>query len=168
MKYPLTPAGIEPATFRFVAQHLKHCATAVPSFVCCFTNKIITFVWCKPGSVENCFVWRMALYFYFAWEMGLRQIFDLNRTTANLYAWRMQVRQILFLEECNYGKFLCLRNATTANSCARRIQVRQILSLKNATTANSYASRIQLRQISQIVGRCYRTFCWKNTHKDSF
>ena len=29
-KNPLTPAGIEPATFRFVAQHLNHCATAVP------------------------------------------------------------------------------------------------------------------------------------------
>jgi len=31
MKNPLTPAGIEPATFRFVAQHLNHCATAVRS-----------------------------------------------------------------------------------------------------------------------------------------
>jgi len=30
MKNPLTPAGIEPATFQFVAQHLNHCATAVP------------------------------------------------------------------------------------------------------------------------------------------
>ena len=30
MKNSLTPAGIEPATFRFVAQHLNHCATAVP------------------------------------------------------------------------------------------------------------------------------------------
>jgi len=29
MKNPLTPAGTEPATFRFVAQHLNHCATAV-------------------------------------------------------------------------------------------------------------------------------------------
>jgi len=27
MKNPLTPAGIEPATFRFVAQHLSRCAT---------------------------------------------------------------------------------------------------------------------------------------------
>jgi len=27
----MTPAGIETATFRFVAQHLSHCATAVPS-----------------------------------------------------------------------------------------------------------------------------------------
>ena len=26
----MTPAGIEPATFRFVEQHLNHCATAVP------------------------------------------------------------------------------------------------------------------------------------------
>ena len=31
MKNSLTPAGIEPATFRFVAQHLNHCATAVPN-----------------------------------------------------------------------------------------------------------------------------------------
>jgi len=31
MKNPLTPAGIEPATFRFVTQHLNHCATAVPN-----------------------------------------------------------------------------------------------------------------------------------------
>ena len=27
---PVTPSGIEPATFRFVAQPLHHCATAVP------------------------------------------------------------------------------------------------------------------------------------------
>ena len=26
----MTPSGIEQATFRFVAQHLYHCATAVP------------------------------------------------------------------------------------------------------------------------------------------
>ena len=26
----MTPSGIEPATFRFVAQHLNHCATTVP------------------------------------------------------------------------------------------------------------------------------------------
>ena len=26
----MTPSVIEPATFRFVAQHLNHCATAVP------------------------------------------------------------------------------------------------------------------------------------------
>ena len=29
MKNPLTPAVIEPATFRFVAQHVNHRATAV-------------------------------------------------------------------------------------------------------------------------------------------
>jgi len=32
MKNPLTLAGIEPATFRFVAQHLNHRATAVPLY----------------------------------------------------------------------------------------------------------------------------------------
>ena len=33
MKNPLTLAGIEPATFRFVAQRFNHCATAVPHTV---------------------------------------------------------------------------------------------------------------------------------------
>ena len=32
LKIPTTAAGIEPGTFRFVAQHLNHCATAVPLF----------------------------------------------------------------------------------------------------------------------------------------
>jgi hypothetical protein len=26
----MTPSGIKPATFQFVAQYLNHCATAVP------------------------------------------------------------------------------------------------------------------------------------------
>ena len=30
MSVKMTPAGIEPATFRFVAQHHNHCATTVP------------------------------------------------------------------------------------------------------------------------------------------
>jgi len=41
MKNPLTAAGIEPATFRIVAQHLNHCATAVPKvYIVFYTNSI--------------------------------------------------------------------------------------------------------------------------------
>jgi len=43
----MTPAGIEPATFRFVAQHLNHCATAVPR-----------------TSVSNLFYFGMTLYMF--------------------------------------------------------------------------------------------------------
>jgi len=41
MKNPVTPAGIEPATFRFVAQHLNHCATAVPPFYNSLLNLLL-------------------------------------------------------------------------------------------------------------------------------
>ena len=34
----MTTAGIEPATFRIVAQHLNHCATAVPLVNLLFTS----------------------------------------------------------------------------------------------------------------------------------
>ena len=33
----MTPSGIEPATFRFVAQHLNHCAT-VRSPISCYVH----------------------------------------------------------------------------------------------------------------------------------
>ena len=57
MSFPVTPSGIEPATFRFVAQHLNHCATAVPPprtnvrtrnvvlfIVCCMCESGLTFL----------------------------------------------------------------------------------------------------------------------------
>jgi len=43
MKNPLTLAGIEPTTFRFVAQHLNHCATAVP--IALYIH-YLSWIWC--------------------------------------------------------------------------------------------------------------------------
>jgi len=43
IKNPLTQAGIEPATFRIVAQHLNKCATAVPHRLCSICTKCALF-----------------------------------------------------------------------------------------------------------------------------
>ena len=40
-KIPMTPSGIKPATFRFVAQHLNHCATVVPHNNTIFPQNIV-------------------------------------------------------------------------------------------------------------------------------
>ena len=48
-KIPVTPSGIEPATIRYVAQHLNHCATAVPLYfykqILIFINKWVVICW---------------------------------------------------------------------------------------------------------------------------
>jgi len=53
MKNPLIPAGIEPATFRFVSQRLNHCTTAVPVYT------VIPLTIYEVTDIENigsCFV----------------------------------------------------------------------------------------------------------------
>jgi len=47
MKIPLKPAGIKPAYFRFVAQHLNHCATAVPMTL------VLAAINIGPGSIYS-------------------------------------------------------------------------------------------------------------------
>ena len=44
----MTPSGIEPTTFRFVAQHLNHCATAVPA---CFYISVVRLLECIVTEV---------------------------------------------------------------------------------------------------------------------
>jgi hypothetical protein len=43
-KIPMTPSGIEPATFQFVAQYLNHCATiSGPPLLPCISFKVFSF-----------------------------------------------------------------------------------------------------------------------------
>jgi len=66
MKNPLTPAGIEPETFRFVAQHLNHCTTAVPLFNYTF-QKVI----CVPMTRLELRVKQIFPLFFFYWNSDL-------------------------------------------------------------------------------------------------
>ena len=53
MKNPMTPAAIEPATFRFVAQHLNHCATAVLHTLARYVKHVSRFVSSVRFAVDN-------------------------------------------------------------------------------------------------------------------
>ena len=54
----MTPAGIERATLQFVAQHLNHSATAVPS-LCCSCSKMMLELKCSDMLGDMCiwFLW---------------------------------------------------------------------------------------------------------------
>jgi hypothetical protein len=46
----MTPPGIEPATFRFVAQYLNHCATATPSIIIYIRTNYLEIVALYPAG----------------------------------------------------------------------------------------------------------------------
>jgi hypothetical protein len=83
-KIPMTPSGIEPATFQFVAQHLNHCATAVPSFPqVAFLN--LFFLW---TSILHC-LQLMRIHFscvvYSLWLVKVKSSFVISYLIGILY-----------------------------------------------------------------------------------
>ena len=75
----MTPAANEPATFRFVAQHLNHCATAVPHSVSKQTknlNKTYNSKWITKGIKFS----GKRMHFFF--EFSEKEILCFKRSTS--------------------------------------------------------------------------------------
>ena len=75
----MTQVGIEPATFRFVAQHLNHCATAVPSVECKLSIKLK-----NPLTAGHTLIWFFSLLWYD--ELRVASFFP-STLIYTLYSW---------------------------------------------------------------------------------
>ena len=93
MKDPLIPGGFEPATFRFVAQHLNHCATAVPwgprRFITALTSvRRMSLSWVSPiqPTYPHPTSWRSVLILSTHLRLGLPSgLFPSGFPTKTIY-----------------------------------------------------------------------------------
>jgi hypothetical protein len=101
-KNPMTPSGIEPATFRFVAQNLNHCATAVPHF-----QEVLLFIY--SNLYMSCV--------YVDWLLaGTCRILHPVRSYCNV------TQEISFVDKVWYSGYLLSQdNALSTNLCRKSV-----------------------------------------------
>ena len=82
-KIPMTPAGIEPATFRFVAQHFNHCATAV-STLGLILAKIIRKLGIKYENLRGHALWQTHTHTFLGADKSLARHTSRCRRTESI------------------------------------------------------------------------------------
>ena len=92
----MTLAGIEPATFRFVAQHLNHCATAVPHVL-------------STLQTNYAFMYSAAVHFDQTAAAAQRH----KHQTVFCLFWSSQAEQTELLQQQKFLRFLCLAPSTS-------------------------------------------------------
>jgi hypothetical protein len=82
---PPTPAGIEPAIFRFVAQHLNQCATVVPRWI--------------KGDVIDMYIALNATYRYFCHILVKLEFFSTDFRL--IFKYRISLKSIQWEPRCS-------------------------------------------------------------------
>ena len=97
-KIPMTPAGIEPTIFRFVAQHRNHCATAVPQ------NYVIA---ASNTSSQPFMICMQYVYKHMSrslWSAGISSWGNVRRVSCRAVPKHVEVR---YLHELYFIKCIC-------------------------------------------------------------
>ena len=94
----MTPSGVEPATFRFVAQHLNHCSTAVPAF---YVDRWNYF----PINQLLCFVFKSICFLFLAMDTRLKAVIHTNQ-----HRFLIAVKKAHFMEIGSNDVHYCIRD----------------------------------------------------------
>jgi len=137
MKSPLTPAGIDPVTFRFVAQHLNHCATAVPPTE---TNKL-----------RNVPSWWLC--------SANKQSESLARGPKLLSMYTVEQRGFVFRKYWQTGSFKACRTAFRTEFGERRAPSKCcIKKVKKLETRGSRSNACRLLSLGPIEGQSVQKY----------
>ena len=109
----MTPSGIKPATFRFVAQHLNHYATAVPTaktklsksrVVLSGVLRVQDVSWRHIGAINNRYEW-VAQMLGVTFVHSNRWVNDWDFVRDGLHINRREARHLglLYSRDCGIG-----------------------------------------------------------------
>ena len=121
----MTPAEIEPSTFRFVAQHLNHCANAVPNNASTHRKCL-----CKICHLQFYYVLQKNFKFYF-YQVILDFSYGLNKNFSSKIE-EISLRVILSEERCEWSLWgeteYKIRSNTLSSTC---LKVLELIKLRN-------------------------------------
>ena len=143
----MTPAGIEPATSRFVAQYLNHCATAVPNkhtYKLVYTSQKGAISYSSNPAEFQTSTHRLQKYVYVDIPLSI-SISD--EECKNHYGFIFFFKYIIFLNTCSHGTKGCTEFHKISLESVKKYWGGGIKHLKHISEA-----RMSLRRCSRNSG----------------
>ena len=131
----MTPAGIEPAIFRFVAQHLNHCVTAAPYRCICGHKNCLLTSSCLSALLSTCISSASTGQIFYeicSWRLLWRSVKKIQIwLKLGTFTWRLST---YVLKDLNNATYLPNYNESCADGTFNYCQLLQSINTRGCST----------------------------------